>query len=104
MVEFAVSKRACTTSKTHPCDAGIISALKTKNRTFKLERALELFDEKFKDIYNVDILTNIMKVKNIWNTMDASVITNFWHHANVLPDRHDLCQSVIDAGLNRRLD
>ena len=52
----------------------------------------------------MDILTVMMKVKNIWNTIDASVITSCWRHANALPDRLDFSQSVIDADLNRRLD
>ena len=32
----------CITSKIEPCDAGIVSALKTKYRMFQLERILDL--------------------------------------------------------------
>ena len=52
----------------------------------------------------MDILTAVMKVKNIWNTMDTSVIKKCWRHANVFPDLFYLPKSVIDSDLNRRLD
>ena len=94
----------CTTSKIQPCDAGVISALKTKYRTFQLERALGLIDENVKDIYNQDILAAMMKFKNIWNAMDAAVIKNCWRHANVLPDRFNTSHRATDADLNRILD
>ena len=52
----------------------------------------------------MDILAAMMKIKTIWNAMDASVIKNCWRHANVLPDGLDLSHSATDAVLNLRLD
>ena len=48
---------------------------------FQLECALDVINEKVKDIYKVDILAALMKIKNIWNATDASVIKNGWRHA-----------------------
>ena len=52
----------------------------------------------------MNILAAMMKIKNIWNAMDASIIQNCWRYVNFLPDRLDLSHSVTDAELNLRLD
>ena len=64
---------------------------------FQLGSALDLIDENIKDIYNLNILAGMMKIKNTWNETDESVIKNCWRHANFLPDRLDFSHSVTDA-------
>ena len=52
----------------------------------------------------MDILAAMMKIKNIWDAMDESVIKNCWRDSKFFPDRLNLFHSVTDAALNRRLD
>ena len=70
--------RPNTTSSVQPMDAGIISSLKVRYRTLKMEHALDLVDELVKIFYELNIVTAMRLMKMVWMEIPSSVLVNCW--------------------------
>ncbi len=66
-----------TTSRLQPMDAGVIADIKRRYRIRKYERALDLMegDDTYK-LYQVNVLTAIEWMHEIWNEIDSTTIHN----------------------------
>lgn len=87
-----------TTTNEQPCNAGIISTVKIRYRSFQLDRALDLVDESARDIYKVEVLTAMRAVKRIWNELPSSVIADSWRVSKFLPGDESARTPVAPTG------
>ena len=54
-----------------------------------MERAVDVVDESVRGIFDVDILTAIRWVREIWKELPSSLIKNCWDHTGTI-----ICEEV----------
>ncbi len=70
---------ANTTSLLQPLDAGIIAAVKKRYRRCQVLNALNQIRRNIDSVYNIDQLSAMTWVRNIfWQELDSSIIYNCW--------------------------
>ena len=65
-----------TTSLLQPLDAEIISVLKWRYRKCQLMKALNFIEQNYDSVYEVDQITAMTWVQNIWQQLESTIIHN----------------------------
>ena len=69
---------ANTTSFLQPMDAGVIACIKRRNRRLQVLSGLNSDDSNNSLLYNVDQLTAMKWIREIWEILKADTVFNWW--------------------------
>ena len=75
---------ANTTSLLQPLDAGIISILKRRYRKCQILKALNLIEQNNDSAYDVDQITAMTWVQNIWQQLESTIMHNCWSRTGLI--------------------
>ena len=90
-----------TTSFLQPLDAGIIASVKRRYRKEQVLSALSSKQTNMKLLYNVDQLTAMKWISEIWQSLDSSIVFNCWMKTGIIKDHvnkaeNDEMQTMCD--------
>ena len=74
-----------TTSLAQPLDGGIIASMKKRFTKRQIHQVLQVnIDDEHKEIYQIDLLTAIHWMRDIWSGLECSVIQNCWRSTGLV--------------------
>ena len=91
-----------TTSFLQPLDAGIIASVKRRCSREQVLSALTSEQPNMKLLYNVDLLTAMKWISEIWQSLDSSIVFNWWMKTGLIKDHvnkadNDEMQTICDS-------